>query len=145
MLVPADVLWEIIERAETIPSWLPVCDRCEVIEGTGLGRRQRMFVHWGRREAAIDQQVIEFVPPSRLRWKHVQERFGERAAPHFSSETTMTIELRPAGAVTTVVLTSRSVPASPWAALVLRLTAARRIARAFDRALRALAVSGEDA
>ena len=142
MVVPADVLWQIVEPAGTLPSWLPLCDRCEVLSGSGLGRRQRMFVRWGRRQAEIDQEVIEYAPPFRLRWRHLEERFGTRPAPRFSSETTMAVELRPSGAGTRVVLSSRNVPASRWSALVLRLIAGPRIARAFDRALANLAGSG---
>ena len=142
MVVPADVLWQIVEPAETLPSWLPVCDRCEVLAGRGLGRRQRMFVRWGRRRAEIDQEVIEYAPPVRLRWKHLEERFGARPAPRFSLETTMAVALRPSGAGTQVVLSSRNVPANPWSALVLRLIAGPRIARAFERALANLAGSG---
>ena len=142
VLVPVDVLWQIVEPAETLASWLPVCERCETLSGRGLGRRQRMVVRWARRQAQIVQEVNDYTPLSRLAWRHVEERFGDHLAPRIASETTMSVELRPAGPTTRVVLTSRHVPANPAAALLLRFVARPRITRAFDRALAQLAGSG---
>jgi hypothetical protein len=131
-----------VEPAETLPAWLPLCVRCEGLAGTGLGRQQRMYARWGRRDAEIDQEVVEYVPGVRLRWRHVAERIGGRAAPAFSTSVTTGIELHPAGGGTRVVLTSRSTPSGPLAALLLRWTVAPRIRRAFDLALDRLAASG---
>jgi hypothetical protein len=154
VVVPVDVLWEIVAPAETTSSWLPICDRCEAIAGEGLGRRQRMHVRWGRRDAEIDQEVIEYAPPSgphnraaasaRLRWRQVEERMNGRAAPRISTDVTTTVELHAVGAGTRVVLTSSSTPAGRWSALVLRVVAAPRIRRAFDRALERLAGASRD-
>ena len=55
--IPADVLWQIIEPPENLGAWLPLCERCERLGGEGLGRRQRMYVRWGRKRGEIDQEV----------------------------------------------------------------------------------------
>ena len=142
VVVPADVLWQVIEPAETLPAWLPLCDRCEVLNGTGLGRRQRMYARWGRKNAEIDQEVIEYLPERRLAWKHTAERLGGRPAPRISKDVTVSVELQPAGAGTRVVLSASHVPNGGVAGLMLKLVAAPRIRRAFDRALANLAASG---
>lgn len=142
VLVPIDVLWQIVEPAETLPAWLPICDRCERVSGDGLGRQQRMYVRWGRRTAEIDQQVTEYQTNARIGWTHVREQFNGRPAPKISSHVRLTIELLPAGAGTRVVLTSRNVPAHLMGALMLRLIARPRLRRAFALALENLARSG---
>ncbi len=144
VVVPPDVVWQIVEPAETLPSWLPLGERCERLSGEGLGRRQRLFTRWGRRHATIDQEVIEYVPGERLAWRHVSEQIDGRPAPAISRETTVRVELRPAGGGTRVVLTADQVPAGFMGGLALRIVGGRRIGRAFDRALARLAGSGDE-
>ena len=141
VVVPADVLWQMVEPAETLPSWLPMFERCERLSGEGLGRRQRMFTRWRGKPGEIDAEVIHYVPSSRLAWRHVDERLDGKAAPRISSEVTTTLEIHAEGAGTRVVLTSRHVPAAWWAAPLLRLVAARTIGKAFERALARMAAS----
>jgi uncharacterized protein YndB with AHSA1/START domain len=141
VVVPVDVVWQIIEAAETLPSWLPICERCDLVSGQGAGRRQRMHVRWGRKAAEIDQQVIEYVPCSRLSWKHVAERIDGKPAPRISTDVTMTIELHPAGAGTRIVLTSKNVPSGVASALMLRVVAAPRIRKSLTLALENLSRS----
>jgi uncharacterized protein YndB with AHSA1/START domain len=141
VVVPVDVLWQIVEAAETLPSWLPICERCDLVSGQGAGRRQRMHVRWGRKAGEIDQEVIEYTPMSRLSWKHVGERLDGKPAPRISQEVTLTIELHPAGAGTRIVLTSRNVPSGLAAALLLRVVAAPRIRKSLNQALQNLAGS----
>jgi hypothetical protein len=142
IVVPADVIWQIIEPAGNLPAWLPLCERCERLSGEGLGRRQRMHVRWGRKQGAIDQEITDYLPGRRLGWKHVEERIDGKPAPRISSEVTTMVELHPEAAGTRVVLRSRSVPAGILGALILRLIAGPRIRKAFDRALETLAASG---
>jgi len=137
--IPADVLWGLIEPAETLPSWLPMGASCVRLEGEGLGRTQRLSTRWGRRTVEIDQRVTAYEPNSLLRWVHTDERIDGVPARRWSIEVTMTIRLIPTGPGTRVALESRSVPASPMARVFIRLVAARRIVRAFERGLAALA------
>ena len=142
IVVPVDVLWQIVEGASTLPSWLPLCERCEVVTGEGFGRRQRMYARWGRKSVEIDQEIVEYIPNSRLSWTHTDERIDGRPAPKISTAVRLTIELHAAGAGTRVVLSSRNVPAGLVGALVLRFVAVPRIQRAFDRALENLSGCG---
>jgi uncharacterized protein YndB with AHSA1/START domain len=142
IVVPIDVVWQIVEPAETLPSWFPMCDRCEVLSGEGHGRRQRMHARWRGRAAEIDAEVTEHRPSSRLVWRHLEERVDGKPAPRISSAVTMTVELHAEGAGTRVVLTSRHVPAAWWSIPLLRLMAGPRIGKAFDQALARLAGSG---
>jgi len=142
IIVPADVLWQIIEPAENLPVWLPLCDRCERLSGDGLGRLQRISVKWGRKQGEIDQEITEYLPGRRLGWRHVDERLDGRPAPRISSDVRTLIELHPApGAATRVVLRSWNVPATALGGLMLRIVALPRIRKAFDKALTNLAAS----
>jgi uncharacterized protein YndB with AHSA1/START domain len=142
VVVPVDVVWQIVEPAETLPAWLPICDRCEVTGGSGRARRQRMYSRWGRKAAEIDQEVTEYEPSARLSWRHVAERLNGAPAPRLSLEVVMSIELRSVGAGTKVALSARHVPANAWAALMVRWVAVPRERAAFGRALDILAASG---
>ena len=143
MPIPADVLWQLVEPVQTLPAWLPLADRSELLSGGGLGRRQRMYSKWGRKTAEIDQEVIAYHPNRLLRWKHVDERMEGRPAPRISSEVTFTIELESIGPGTRVALESRNVPSGALAGLLLRFVAAPRIRKALDRALETLAAAGQ--
>jgi len=142
MSIPADVLWQFIEPARTLPAWLPLADKCEPTSGQGLGRRQRMYAKWGGKTSEIDQEVIAYEPNRLLRWKHLDERMNGKPAPRFSTEVTFTIECESIGPGTRVALESKSVPAGALAAIMLRLVASRRIGKALDRALETLASAG---
>jgi len=142
LTIPVDVLWQLVEPVRTLPAWLPLADRCQLIAGDGLGRRQRMHSTWGGKHAEIDQEVIAYQPNRLLRWKHVEERMGGRPAPRISSEVTFTIELESIGPGTRVALESKSVASGVFAGVLLRLVAARRTGKALDRALDTLAAAG---
>jgi uncharacterized protein YndB with AHSA1/START domain len=133
--VPADVLWQIIEPAETMSSWLPMCDRCELISGSGQGRRQRMHAAWRGKAAEIDQEVVEYRLPSRLSWRHLDERLDGKPAPKISASVIVTVDLQPVGGGTRMTLSSQHVPAGLFGALMLRMIGAPKIRRAFDSAL----------
>ena len=142
IVVPADVLWHIVEPAENLAAWLPLCERCEPLGGEGLGRRQRMHVRWGRRAGVIDQVVTDYVPGSRIGWRHVEETLDGKPAPRISSDVTVRIELHAEGPGTRVVLRSSNTPANAFGGVILRLFAGPRLRKAFDSALATLAASG---
>lgn len=140
--VPVDVVWQLIESAETLPQWLPLATRVELIGGHGVGRLQRAHGIWHGRPTEIDQRVVEYVEDARIAWTHVEERVAGRTAPVFSTSTTIAVELQAVGASTRVTLQATQVPAGAVAAILLRWTAARRVRRAFDQALSRLASAG---
>lgn len=140
--VPIDVIWALIEPAESIPAWLPLGEQCARLSGEGLGRRQRLMARWGRKTVAIDQEVITYEPERAIGWRHLDERMDGKPAPRISTDVTVTIRLEPTHPGTRITLESCNVPSGLVAAWLLRLVAARRIGRAFDRALGTLAAMG---
>jgi uncharacterized protein YndB with AHSA1/START domain len=140
--IPVDVVWQFIEPVDLLPVWLPLANRAEHLDGEGLGRRQRMHSSWRGRANEIDQRVTAYEENRRLAWTHVAERVDGKPAPVISREVTVTVDLDPVGAGTRVTLESRQVPSGVLAGLWLRLFVARRVGRAFDRALQNLASAG---
>src|SRR5262249_53860452 len=95
--LPVDVVWQLIEPAESAPSWLPFAEACRRTSGRGLGRIQRMRVRWGRNVAEIDQEVIAYTPNALLRWKHVAETMNGKPAPQVSKEVVFSAQLESVG------------------------------------------------
>jgi len=109
---PAGRVWEVVSQAERLPEWYARAASVEVLEGAGLGRRQRLHSQWQGQESQVDQLVTVFEPRRLLEWRHEAERLGGNPAPKFASETVVRIELEPQGAdATRVVLESRQRPA----------------------------------
>jgi uncharacterized protein YndB with AHSA1/START domain len=110
----AEEIWDVVADVQRLPQWYARASRAEVLEGEGLGRRQRISSQWRGQESEIDQVVTVFESPRRLEWRHEAERLGGRPAPRFSAETVVIIELEPEDSGRTrVVLTSRQRPADP--------------------------------
>ena len=110
----AGKLWDVVADVRRLPEWYARAAQAEVLEGEGLGRRQRISSQWHGQESQIDQVVTVFESGRRLEWRHEAERLGGRPAPRFAAETVMIIELEPEGSGSTrVVLTSRQWPAGP--------------------------------
>jgi uncharacterized protein YndB with AHSA1/START domain len=140
-LVPATAaqVWPLVDDPARMAQWFAFADRMELIEGSGLGRRQRLYGHWGSKRSEIDQQIIAYDPPTRLAWRHEAERLDGKPAPQFAAETIFTIELAPSNHATVVRLTSAQRPAGLFQGLVMRAFGTRQIAQNLDRSLRALA------
>ena len=114
--IPAPVarVWEVVADAERLPEWYARAARVEVLEGTGLGRRQRLSSQWQGQDSEVDQLITAFEPGRLLEWRHEAERLGGRPAPRFASETVLRIKLEAQGPnATRVVMESRQRPADP--------------------------------
>ena len=111
---PAARVWEVVAEAERLPEWYARAARVEVLEGAGLGRRQRLRSEWRGQDSEVDQLITIFEPEHLLEWRHEAERLGGQAAPRFALETIVRIMLEAQGPdVTRVVLESRQRPADP--------------------------------
>lgn len=111
---PAGRVWKVLSDAERLPEWYARAGRVEVLEGAGLGRRQRLHSQWQGQDSQVDQLVTAFEPGHLLEWRHEAERLGGQPAPKFASETVVRIELEAQGPdATRVVLYSRQRPADP--------------------------------
>ena len=111
---PAARVWEVVAEAERLPEWYARAASVEVLEGAGLGRRQRLRSQWQGQDSEVDQLITAFEPEHLLEWRHEAERLGGQPAPRFAVETVVRIELEAQGPdATRVVLESRQRPADP--------------------------------
>jgi uncharacterized protein YndB with AHSA1/START domain len=136
---PPEAVWPWVDDLDRLPRWFTFAESAEVLEGEGVGRRQRLHGRWGKKRSQVDSVVVEHDPPRRLAWRHEAERLDGRPAPRFASETLFTIELTPEGGGTHVRLVSRQQPASRPRGLVMRLFGTREVAGHLDRSLARLA------
>ena len=132
-------VWEIVEAVEGLGQWFAFAERAELLEGGGLGRRQRIHGHWGSKASEIDQVVTDFEPGTRLAWRHEAERLDGRPAPRFARETRFAIELEGDDGGTLVRLRSRQEPASVLKGIVLRTVGRREVSARLNRSLDRLA------
>jgi len=118
---PAARVWGVVAEAERLSDWYARAARVEVLEGAGLGRRQRLSSQWRGQDSEVDQVITAFEPERRLEWRHEAERLGGQPAPRFASETVVRIELEAQGPnATLVVLESRQQPVDPDKEAALR-------------------------
>ena len=111
---PAARVWEVVSEAERLPEWYARAASVEVLEGAGLGRRQRLRSQWMGKDSEVDQLITAFEPEHLLEWRHEAERLGGQPAPRFASETVVRIELEAQGSdATRVLVESRQRPADP--------------------------------
>jgi uncharacterized protein YndB with AHSA1/START domain len=55
-------LWPLLDDPARLPEWFTFAERAELLEGEGLGRRQRIYGHWGKKQSEIDQLVTAYEP-----------------------------------------------------------------------------------
>lgn len=137
--LPADVLWQFVEPADTLPDWLSFVVRSGHPTGKGAGRRQRATLSWGGRQIEIEQEVTLYESGRTIAWKHVA---GKTALPPDLDGISMSVTIEEQGPATRVVIAARLAPPSVGMALKHRLVTKRRVGKAFDRALAILASVG---
>jgi uncharacterized protein YndB with AHSA1/START domain len=138
--IPAapQAIWPLLDEPARLHEWFAFADGGEVIEGAGVGRRQRMHGHWGRKRSEIDQVVVEHEPPRRLAWCHQAERLDGKPAPRFAAETVFTATLEPVEGGTRVTLHSAQVPASALRGVVIRAVGRREVRQKLRESLERL-------
>jgi uncharacterized protein YndB with AHSA1/START domain len=136
---PPEQIWPLVDDPVRLPEWFTFAERGELLEGEGVGRRQRIHGRWGRKRSEVDQLVTEHEPGSRLAWRHEAERLDGKPAPRFARETRFEILLEGDGAGTRVRLRSRQEPAGPLRGLVIRAFGRREVAGHMERSLERLA------
>jgi uncharacterized protein YndB with AHSA1/START domain len=136
--IPAapDAIWPLLDDPARLGEWFAFADRGEALEGAGVGRRQRMHGHWGRKRSEIDQVVVEHDPPRRIAWRHEAERLDGKPAPRFAASTRFTMTLEPEGAdASRLTLRSEQEPASALRGIVIRLFGRREVAQKLEESL----------
>src|SRR5437868_666726 len=78
---PAARIWEIVAEAERLPEWYARAASAEVLEGAGLGRRQRLRSQWRGQDSEVDQLITAFEPDHLLEWRHEAERLDGQPDP----------------------------------------------------------------
>lgn len=135
---PTEQLWPLVDDVARLPEWFTFAERAELLEGDGVGRRQRIHGRWGRRRSEVDQLVVEREAGRVLAWRHEAERLDGKPAPRFAADTRFEIRFDPEDGGTRVRLESRQEPASALKGLVMRLLATRDVAGHMERSLERL-------
>ena len=136
---PPAQLWPLIDDVDELAGWFSFAERFELLEGSGLGRRQRLHGRWSNKRSEVDQVVTVYRPERELGWEHEQERLNGKPAPVFASTTRFSISLEPDGDGSMVTLCSQQVPASPVKGLVMKLFGTKEVAQNMETSLDRLA------
>jgi uncharacterized protein YndB with AHSA1/START domain len=133
---PPEQIWPLLDDPARLGEWFAFAERGEVLQGEGVGRRQRMHGRWGKKRSEIDQVVIEHDPPRRLAWRHEAERLDGKPAPRFAASTTFTMTLEAVGEhESRLRLRSEQEPASALRGVVIRLFGRREVAQKLEESL----------
>jgi uncharacterized protein YndB with AHSA1/START domain len=132
---PAQQVWGFVDDPARLPEWFTFAERVELLEGEGVGRRQRMHGSWGKKRSEVDQVIVEHEPGRLLAWRHEAERLDGKPAPRFAADTHFAVRLDPEEGGTRVRLESRQEPASALRGVAMRLLGTREIAGHMERSL----------
>jgi uncharacterized protein YndB with AHSA1/START domain len=132
---PVERVWQFIEPAENIAKWFPGAVYSERINGEARGRKQLMFVKWGKKEVEIIQEITEYDINKFIKWKYLREIVNGKEANPVSKETYFSIGLFPQGEKTRLILQSENIPGNGWKAILIKLIARPRIEKSISGAL----------
>ena len=135
---PPGEVWRLIDDPAVMGEWFAFADRMELVSGEGIGRKQRLHGHWGRKRSEIDQEIVVYTPPNRFGWRHEAERLNGKPAPRFAAETVFTIDLQPEGDGTLVRMQSRQTPAGRIRGFVMRRFGGKEVGQRLDESLTGL-------
>jgi len=125
--VPIDAVWEVVQQAERLPSWLAGVRQAEVLSGEGYGRRQRVQAGRG---ASGEAEVIAYQEPTLIGWRERAKGAGARA----EARTEVYVQLAADGDATGVRLIVVRWPAGPVSKALLRL-GVRRVGAGLEGSL----------
>ena len=128
-------IWEVIDDVERMSEWFAFADRAELLEGAGLGRRQRTHGRWSGKAAEVDQEVTLYEPARAIGWRHLEERLDGRPAPKFAEEVEFTVRLTEEPGGTRVTMESRQRPAGFLKGVLIRLVGLWQIRGHMKRSL----------
>jgi uncharacterized protein YndB with AHSA1/START domain len=139
----AERIWNFVSDPELMSRWFALAERMEILEGEGLGRRQRMYAKSRGRDSEADQVVTRWEPPLLIAWRQEAERVDGKPTPRYATETRFSIELDPEGASTMVRLRGDQVPSSFMRGLAIRRFGVRQAMRLMEDSLVRLAILAE--
>ncbi|MDP9791748.1 uncharacterized protein YndB with AHSA1/START domain [Catenuloplanes nepalensis] len=138
VVAPAEAVWDVVRRAETLPRWLAGVTRCEQ-DGDGHGARRRMT---GGTGAVVRARIIAYREPSLIAWRECADADAPGDPPPVPIarvSTELHVELCPDGTGTLIRLIWVHRPGGFWRGLAVRLFRTRRIAHDLDHSLAVLA------
>ena len=118
---PIKRVWEFIEPAAHIAIWYPDAVYSEKISGESIGRKQLLFLKWGKKEAEIVQEVVEYQENSLIKWKHLRETFDGKESLPLPAESYFSIRLKEQGEKTLLYLESEITPKRSWKTFQIKL------------------------
>ena len=130
-----DQVWAVIDDVERMSEWFAFADRAELIEGSGLGRRQRTHGKWSGKAAEVDQEVTLYEPGRAIGWRHLEERLDGRPSPKFAEEVVFSIRLQEEQGGTRITMESRQRPASFLKGVLIRLVRLWQVRNHMKRSL----------
>jgi hypothetical protein len=135
---PSEV-WNLVTDVTRINHWWPRATGGEVIDGEGVGRRQRVLIDWGRQTGMIEQTVVQWDSPRTYAWHVTKESTSKGELPPLA-DVQIVVEIRPRGAISLVRITGEYRPAG-----VGRIPALRQMTKhakaVYKRALSQLEVA----
>jgi len=133
-------IWPYIDDVTRWPEWFTEAERGEILEGQGVGRKQRMHGHARGKATEIDSVVVAHEPGRLLRWHHEAERVdGRPGSVVFAVDATAEVSIVPDGDGSIVTYRLLADPGSLLNTFLLRLMAPRPVGMSFERSLERLA------
>jgi hypothetical protein len=139
-----DRIWPFVDDVTEWPRWFTEAESAEILEGAGVGRRQRMSGHARGKATEIDSVVTHWEPARLLRWSHVAERVnGKPGSVVFAREAIAEVAIQPDGAGAVVTYRLLAEPGSLLNTFMLRILAPGPIGKSFETSLERLAALAE--
>jgi uncharacterized protein YndB with AHSA1/START domain len=137
---PPERLWPLVDDIARWPEWFTEAERGEVIEGAGVGRKQRMYGHARGKATEIDSVVVASEPGRLLRWHHEAERVdGRPGSVVFAKDATAEVSIAPDRDGSVVTYRLMAEPGSLLNTFMLKVMAPGPIGKSFEMSLERLA------
>lgn len=134
----SEQIWIFVDNANCLTRWLSFATQIEVIDGNGLGRRQRVHGRYHALCDCVDQEVTAYEPARLLEWTHTDEHPSIRRVPRMDRTTVITVRLIPEGGGTRVRIEGQQVAAGPVRGVMMRLLTHRALRRHIRQSLERL-------
>jgi hypothetical protein len=135
-----DRIWPYVDDITRWPEWFTEAERGEVLEGSGVGRKQRMHGHARGKATEIDSVVVASEPGRLLRWHHEAERVDGKPGPVvYARDATAEVSIVPDGDGSVVTYRLLADPGTLPNTFLLRVFAPRPVGRSFETSLERLA------
>ena len=137
---PPERIWPLVDDVTRWPDWFTQAERAEILSGSGIGRRQRMYGHARGKATEIDSVVTAREPERLLRWTHEAERVnGAPGSVVFARTAEAEVVIDPDGDGARVTYRLRAEPGSLLNTFMLTVLAPGPIGQSFETSLDRLA------